>query len=449
MFPKPKSMHKSDFDAIFAEKQDVFPGLEHSWQAALRQDSFNKFTQMGIPTPANEQWVFTNLKPLVDAKMDASMEVDVVPSNLREQLLYLFELPEGPRLLFIDGQYYEPLSTKFDDLPRGVTAIPMSQALEENHPILEEYMGKVCPDDQATFAHLNAALMTDGFLFHIEKESHIYQPIVIAHISSAQETTQEIAVRNLVVAEEGAKGLFIEVYMGLDGSKAFTNVASEFVLDKKAHLEHLKVHKDQADAFHVSSTFIQQAEQTHFESFTLSYGGRLTRLEAHATLHGNNTECQVNGALLLKEKRQGDSTTRITHKGQGCLSKQMCKVILLDKAKGVFQGKTIVERNAQKTDGYQLNQNLLLSPKAQIDTKPELEIYADDVKCSHGATTGDLDDHALFYLRSRGIEEKQAKQMLVEAFIDEAIQEMSYEPMQEHLHKAVSIWLKGLNKDDN
>ncbi|MCD8520544.1 MAG: Fe-S cluster assembly protein SufD [Alphaproteobacteria bacterium] len=245
-----------------------------------------------------------------------------------------------------------------------------------------------------------------------------------------------------VTLEEGASLILIECCTG-EGAY-WMNGAAEFDLKDNARLVHIRIQEDSVDAVNTTFSNISLGRDAHYDSFTLNLGGKLTRHEIHGVLNGPGAEIHLNGLNLLKNKQHGDTTILIEHKAPHCQSNQFYRSILDDEAHGVFQGKVYVHQEAQKTDGYQLSNALLLSPKAEMDTKPELEIYADDVKCSHGATTGQLDDEPLFYLRSRGLSEKEARLLLIQAFVDEVVDKIVDEKLREAVAAKSSDWLNSV-----
>ncbi|MCD8497939.1 MAG: Fe-S cluster assembly protein SufD [Alphaproteobacteria bacterium] len=245
-----------------------------------------------------------------------------------------------------------------------------------------------------------------------------------------------------VTLEEGASLILIERCTG-EGAY-WMNAAAEFDLKDNARFVHIRIQEDSSEAVNTTMAEISLGRDAHYDSFTLNLGGKLTRHEIHAVLNGPGSEIHLNGLNLLKGKQHGDTTILIEHKAPHCQSNQFYRSILDDEARGVFQGKVYVHQQAQKTDGYQLSNALLLSPKAEMDTKPELEIYADDVKCSHGATTGQLDDDPLFYLRSRGLTEKEARLLLIQAFVDEVVDKIVDEDLKATVAAKSSDWLKSV-----
>jgi len=246
-------------------------------------------------------------------------------------------------------------------------------------------------------------------------------------------------LRLKVVLEEGAEATIIERHTG--AGAYWKNMGTEIVLAANARLNHVRVQEDGADAIQTNMVHITMERDSYLNSFSLNLGGKLTRHDIHAVLNGSNIDCSLNGINLLNGAQHGDTTILMEHTAPHCLSNQFYRTILDDAARGVFQGKVHVHRAAQKTDGYQLANTLLLSPKAEMDTKPELEIYADDVKCSHGATTGQLDEEPLFYLRSRGLTESEARMLLIQAFVDEVADKIADETLQAEMKQKAEQWL--------
>lgn len=243
-----------------------------------------------------------------------------------------------------------------------------------------------------------------------------------------------------IILEEGAQATVVERHTGQGAY--WKNMSTEIVLGASARLDHVRVQEDSIEAVQTNMVHITMEKDAYLNSFSLNLGGKMTRHDIHAVLNGSNIECALNGVNVLKDKQHGDTTIIVEHAAPHCISNQFYRTILDDAARGVFQGKVHVHREAQKTDGYQLANTILLSPKAEMDTKPELEIYADDVKCSHGTTTGALDDEPLFYLRSRGLSAAQARMLLMQAFVDEPIEKIADEALRMEMMEKAELWLK-------
>lgn len=273
-------------------------------------------------------------------------------------------------------------------------------------------------------------------VIHIPRGQNGGQPVDI--LWTAEDNTH-LNPRLKIILEEGAELTVIERHSGQGAY--WKNMATEIILGPKARLNHVRIQEDSAQAVQTNMVHIQMARESMLNSFSLNLGGKLTRHEIHAVLNGPHIECSLNGINLLQGKQHGDTTILMEHTAPHCRSNQFYRTILAEEARGVFQGKVLVQRAAQKTDGYQLSNTILLSPKAEMDTKPELEIYADDVKCSHGATTGQLDEEPLFYLRSRGLTEVQARMLLIQAFVDEVVDKVADEAVQNVVKEKASQWL--------
>lgn len=411
-----------------------------SWSSEDHSSSLAAFQSTGLPTAAVEDWKFTNLKNLTDASFTAANDLSDA-AKFEKALALVATLPAGPRLIFIDGCFSQDLSSDSADLPDGVTVTSASEASEEQREAVLNSLSSdtgITADDHPLMA-LNTAAATDGTLILFSAE--VETPITLVFLYGQGNAYHQHHLRHVLVAESGASGRVVELHHGLKDSLYFANHVSTVQVAADANLERYKICEDSAEAFHISMTQTAIAKHGRYEEFVLNTGAKVSRQEVHAFINGTKAHCELNSAILLNDRRHADSTSRITHDAVNATSNQMCRSILDDQSRGVFQGRTVVARDAQQTDGYQLNKNLLLSRKAQIDTKPELEIYADDVKCSHGATTGELDSDALFYLRSRGINAKEARRLLVEAFLEENIDAISYDDLKPILSELVANWM--------
>ncbi len=442
MVARAKYIEKPEVADQFKVINTKLPGSDINWMQQWRKQAMEAFSNTGIPTQAQEEWKFTNLKDLQRKNFTSPLS-DIEEHFITKDLSLLDQLPQGPRLVFIDGIYQE----KYSDAVTGkIMVYPLKEALEKAGDRVKQLLDQTAQEDAEThpFVDLDAALMTDGFYVHAPKNVVADQPIVVLYLNTQAKAQSHLRV--LLDVEEGADITLIEVHKSLEVSASFTNLVTNTKVGANARLRQIKINHNTADDYHIAMTQAVIEKDSRLESFNLNTGARISRHEAHILIQGENSECHWNSALLLRDQRHADFTARVTHNACHCLSKQMCKTIVDDQAKAVFQGKTIVRPGAQNTDGYQLNNNLLLSPKATVDTKPELEIFADDVKCSHGATTGQLDKDALFYLCSRGLSEQEARQLLIKAFIADEIEAVTYDEIKPHLNELVQEWF---DHDDN
>lgn len=402
------------------------------WLRQLRSNGFGRFTETGFPTTRQEEWRFTNVAPL--AKVPFAIAPDVTPC-VPPDVVAAFEIdPDFPRLVFVNGRYAPELSGR-QRLPESVVVGSLAMALSEGSETAKMHLGRYACVRDSPFTALNTAFIQDGAFVHVPPGATIEQPIHLLFVSTTTEDAIVSHPRNLIVAKGDSQATIIESYVGLDGANNFTNAITEIALAENASLDHCKLQQESVGTFHIAATHVHQAADSRFSSHYFSFGGRLVRNEVNPVLDAEGCECRLGGLYVASVRQHTDNRTRIEHKKPHCNSFELYKGILDGHAKGVFNGKIYVYQDAQKTDAKQSNQVLLLSDDAVIDTKPQLEIYADDVKCTHGATVGQLDEQAMFYLRSRGIPHGLARSLLIYAFGNEIVEGLKVEPVRAYLQE--------------
>jgi len=427
------------FLETFAAHRALLPGAGLDWLGNLRDSSIARFAERGLPSPRLEAWKYTNLGPLekidfAPARPD-SVSIDHLPTLLPHG-------QGGHRLVFVNGYYRTDLS-HVEDLPEGVELDSLSALLAEAPDRLAGHLGQVGASDsgEQPLLALNTALMADGFVLRLRRGLRLAAPVEIVFLGATGDKALAYHPRNLIVLEAGSQATILEHHAGLGGGTYLANGGTEVVLDADAALHHYKVQTESDEAYHVSTAQIEIGRNALYDGFLLTTGARLSRNEVTARLVAEGADCRLNGAYMLRGKQHCDTTTTIHHMAPHTNCREVFKGVVDDAARGVFQGRLVVHKDAQHTNGHQLSKALLLSDRAEVDTKPELEIYADDVKCSHGATTGDLDRAALFYLRSRGIPEATARHMLIEAFLSETIHAIAAQGLCPALLSSVGHWL--------
>ncbi|KZD02831.1 Fe-S cluster assembly protein SufD [Oceanibaculum pacificum] len=434
------------YPAVLADRYaELAPTLAHhsvGWLNRLREESAARYRSAGLPTPRVEAWRFTNLKDLVatDFALAQALPPVALDSLPRSSLLAV----NGHVLAFVNGKLRADLST-LDDLPAGVTLLPLSEALRREEGILSAHLGRVVETVENPFIDLNTALMEDGIVLSLAEGAVLDKPLHIVSIGvSTQGGDKPVAFfpRLLAVLGKNARATIFESHAGIGDGAYLSAMLSEIRLEEGAHLEHYQLQNEGRAAFHIANAYAQLAAGAVYDHFALQIGSRLSRNEVHAALLGEGARCHMNGAYLGLDKQHLDSTTFIDHAVPGCSSREVYKGVLDGQAHGVFQGKILVRRDAQQTDGHQLNRALLLSRGAEVNAKPELEIYADDVKCSHGATVGELDETQLFYLQARGIDRDSARALLIEAYVQEALDEIGNAEARLPFQRLVGGWLK-------
>ncbi|MEP6991948.1 MAG: Fe-S cluster assembly protein SufD [bacterium] len=406
----------------------------------LRLSAITRFETLGFPTTRNEDWHFTSVTPIAEARFSALAAPGGAVSAV-QVAPFTFGANDWHTLVFVNGRYDARLSTP-TALPDGVRVLPLAQAFDELPQLVEEHLGRIAAFDAHSFTALNTAFINDGAVVHVAREIEVARPIHLVFVSDG--TAQGAAhPRNLVVLDRFAKATVLESYVGLAGGTYLTNAVTEAVLADGATLTHLKLQRESASAFHVGTLDVRQGRDSHLFSFSFATGGALSRTNVFTELRGDGCGATLNGLYLGDEQQHIDHQTRIEHVAPNCYSRELYKGILDGAAHGVFNGKVYVHPEAQKTDGKQTNNTLLLSERAQIDTKPQLEIFADDVKCTHGATVGRLDDTSLFYMKSRGINARTARELLTYAFAADVLETIELAEVREGLESATLLRYTG------
>ena len=405
----------------FTDFQRRAAGRNLPWLRKLREDAFARFAEVGFPTTRDEDWRFTNVTPIARGqfRLPGNALVQLPPAELKSWNI------EGSavRLVFVNGRYAPELS-RIDALPKGVAVSSLREQIEGNSDQISKQLGHYADTQRDAFVALNTAFVEDGAYVHVKRGVVAEAPIHLLFVSSSDHTALMSHPRNLIVFEDQSQGTVVEEYVSLGDGVMFSNSVTELVAGDDAHVSHYMIEREHKEAFNVSTLRIQQGRTANVASHSFLLGGGLVRNNVHPVLAGEGGECLINGLFVGSGKQHLDNYMHVEHASPHCASRQFYNGILDDKAHGVFHGRIVVHKDAQKTDAKQTNRNLLLSDDAQIDTKPQLEIYADDVKCTHGATIGQIDENALFYLRSRGLSEAEARQLLLLAFASECVDRM-------------------------
>ncbi len=409
------------------------------WLLPLRHEAVDRFAALGFPTVKDEDWRFTNVAPIAAiAFRPADGGVAKVAARALEP--FAFAGLTCPRLTFVNGRFAPGLSV-LAGLPKGVRVQSLAEALASDRKALEPHLGRYADTSRDAFAALNTALMEDGAYVAIPRGVVLDQPIHLLYVSVPGGEPMATHPRNLILAGEESQATIVEDYVSLAGGVSFSNAVTELVAGEGSVVSHYLIGRESRDAYHVNTLRGQQGRASNLTSHSFLMGGALTRRNIHPVLGGEGGECLINGLFMANGRQHMDNYMRVEHASPRCASRQFYKGILDDQSRGVFHGRIVVHKDAQKTDAKQTNMNLLLSEDAQIDTKPQLEIYADDVKCTHGATVGQIDDDAIFYLRARGIPEASARALLLFAFAGEILQRMKVEPIRRYLEGLVTRWV--------
>ena len=420
---------------------EKFRGLEPelsrpSWLLPLRQAGIKRFAELGFPTLRDEDWRFTNVAPLarLPFKPMSDTSADATAKTALEQ--YVFANLDGPRLVFVNGIFNSGLSS-VGNLPEGVSVSSLAAVLASDAAAVEKRFNHCARTDDNAFAALNQAFFRDGGFVRIEAGRNIEEPIQLVFISTANHDGETIQPRNLIIAEANSRATVMESFLATGDAAYFTNAVTEIVAGDHAVLEHVKFQDEAADAFHLATIAGEFGRASNVKLHSFALGAKLSRNNIRSKLAGEGLECVLNGLYLTRGEQLADHHMIVEHAQPHCASHEYFNGILDDKSRGVFHGRIYVHPVAQKTDAKQTNKNLLLSDDATADTKPQLEIYADDVKCTHGATVGRLNDESIFYLRSRGIPEKTARRMLIHAFAGEIIERVKCAPVRAELDKLI------------
>lgn len=394
------------------------------WFSQLQQRAQQDYQQTGLPGVRDEQWRYTNLRALKNADLSfATRGLSPVSPSPEHSI----------ELVFINGFYHAELSNQAA-LPEGVVVTNLASALQQQSDGLEPIYGSTLPEQQHAFHLLNSAYATDGYVLIVPKGAVIEQPIVIRFEHTQGQASH---TRNLILAGANSQCTVIERHTS-QAAGYFSNSVTEVIAQDGSNIDHYKLHQESDTAFHIGGVFTNQARDSHISLHNIGLDGSLLRNDVIANLIGQGSHVEMNGLVIGKDKQHIDNHTEVIHAVANCTSDEYYKAILDDQSRSVFRGRIVVAQDAQKTNADQQNNNLLLSPKAEADTKPQLEIYADDVKCSHGATVGQLEQKSLFYLQSRGINKEQARALLTFAFANEVIERVKVDSVRAELTQLIA-----------
>jgi Fe-S cluster assembly protein SufD len=408
---------------------------EPSWLPALRREAMDKFNALGFPTTRNEDWHFTSVTPIAERVFKVA-PARSGPSTLSPADVAALVIgdPGWHRLVFVNGRFEASLSA-FSGLPADVRVTTLAEALKESPELVAEHLGKLAGSDGQSFTALNTAFAQDGVVIHVPGGEVVEAPVHIVHIADSSAAGAGIHPRLLVVVEALSQVTIVESFASTGSMAAayLTNAVAEIEVGNGARVDHYKIQREHTDAFHVSTTQVRQGRDSMYHSFSFASGAALSRTNIYTQLSGENAETRLNGLYLIDGTQHADHQTFVEHLAPSCASRELYKGILDGSSHGVFNGKVYVDPIAQKTDGKQTNHAMLLSEHARVDTKPQLEIFADDVKCTHGATVGRLDEGALFYMKSRGIGSDNARALLTYAFAAEVLETIEVDALREGL----------------
>ena len=400
----------------------------------LRSKAIKVFEDKGFPTKKEEAWKYTSLNALLKTNYSLFPKQESIVEFKNVKKYFLHDI-DTYKIVFVDGVYSSFLSETTHD---SMDVCLLSSALTKSKykPVIEAYFNKIAKEDSLT--SLNTAFAKEGAYIHIPKHKEVEKPIEIINFSTGNEAALMLQPRNLVVVGENAHVQIIERHQSLSSNPVLTNSVTEIFAEKRAYVDCYKIQNDEATASLIDHTYISQETGSNCRVHTFSFGGNLTRNNLNFYQKGERCDSTLNGITILKDKQHVDHNTLVHHVAPNCESHQDYKGIFADSSTGVFNGKVYVEKEAQKLDAFQQNNNILIDDKATINAKPQLEIFADDVKCSHGCTIGQLDEEAMFYLRSRGIAQKEARALLMYAFANNVLESVTIPELKNRINKLIA-----------
>jgi Fe-S cluster assembly protein SufD len=423
----------------YSKAFDQIAANQPSWLKSLREEGFARFAETGFPTTHDEDWRFTNVSAIAKTDFQLATQISVNANDLQPfDTSGVKSRSFKTQLVFVNGRFTPGLS-RITALPAGVRVGSLAQSAASDPGIVREHLGRYLNFRRDAFCALNTAFIEDGAFVHVPRGTVVEEPIYLLFVTVGSDQPTMNHPRNLIIAEENSQATIVEDYVSLgeSGAPTFSNTATELVAAESAAVSHYMIVREGDGAYNFSTLRIQQGRSANVATHSLLLSGALVRNNVHPVLAGEGSECLINGLFMANGRQHMDNYMLVEHASPHCDSRQFYNGILNGQSHGVFHGRIIVHKDAQKTDAKQTNRNLLLSDDAQIDTKPQLEIYADDVKCTHGATIGQVDENALFYLRSRGLDEASARHVLLLAFANECLERMNSAQVRGHLERLV------------
>ncbi|MBK7379061.1 MAG: Fe-S cluster assembly protein SufD [Ignavibacteriales bacterium] len=424
----------------FDEFEKSLNGERSSDFHKVRKEAIGKFADLTFPTQKDEEWKYTNISSLQKYNFSpAAIKENISAETINK---FLFDKMEHSLLVFINGNFSSELS-KLIDIPKGVVIGSLAEALTNNNPIVKKHLGNYAKNENYFFTTLSTAFTKDGAFIYVPDGKVVEDPIHIIFFTNSGDEKILTRPRNLFVAGKNSQVTIIEHYVSDEDSIYFTNSVTEIVANENAIVDHIKLQEESNKAFHIARMEVDLERSSNFSSHLISHGAEISRNDFNARFNDEGGECMLNGLFMIDDEQLFDAHTMIDHAKPHCNSHEHYKGILQDKSRGVFNGKVMVRRDAQKTNAFQENNTILLSDNAVMNTKPQLEIFADDVKCSHGATIGKLNDEAKFYLKSRGIGEESATAILIHAFASDVITSIKIPALRDYLEEIISKRFNG------
>lgn len=436
---KKQMENKTDIKQYLIHQFDEFEkslnGEKSSEFHQLRKSAISNFQKLNFPTQKDEEWKYTNISSVLRHNFSPAQSKEIVSSETINK--FLFDKIEHSLLVFVNG-IYSPELSKITDMPDGVEVGSIAEAIKNNNPLIKKHIGKYAEDENYFFTTLSSAFIKDGAFIHVPDGKIVEDPIHIIFHTKSLNNKILTQPRNLFVAGKNSQVSIIEHYISDKDSVYFTNTVTEIVADENAIIDHIKLQEESNKAFHIARMEVDQERSSNFSSHLISLGAEISRNDFNAIFNDEGSECMLNGLFMIGDEQLFDAHTMIDHAKPHCSSHEHYKGILQDKSRGVFNGKVMVRPAAQKTNAFQENNTILLSDNAVMNTKPQLEIFADDVKCSHGATIGKLNDEAKFYLKSRGIGEESATAILIHAFASDVITSIKIPALRDYLEEIIT-----------
>ncbi len=429
------------FEELVGQGESTFSSLRD-----LRTNAFARFKESGFPTTRHEEWRFTNVTPIANTKF-AFLDGTLSAKKITDISRWNIAGEDVASLVFVDGQWSEALSN-IVALPKGVRFLPLSQAATNGAAEALDQLGRITDIDSNPFCALNTALFSEGVLITVPDGTTVRQPLLILMLTTPRLETLAVFPRILVNVGRQSSLSLVEIYGGGGSTPGLTDIVTEVFVGEGATVEHDRLQVESEAHYHMSTMTVRQEQGSVFLSNSITFGGGLVRNNVHVTLGGPGGECTLNGLAIGNGTQLIDNHTSIDHAADHCTSHELYKTILDGAAHGVFNGKIFVRPGAQKTDAKQTNKTVLLSNEALMNTKPQLEIFADDVKCTHGAAVGQLDDEQLFYLRTRGIGREEARAMLTQAFANDVIERIHVDAVRARLEHFLRSRLEGSRNEE-
>jgi Fe-S cluster assembly protein SufD len=425
-----KLTYLSNFSRI--EKQ--VGGVGRMWLDQTRKAAMDRFAEVGFPSNKLEEWRFTNVAPLAKIPFKPAPVIELRPDDVAA---FTFGHDAAAELVFVNGHFAPNLSVT-RDLPRGAKVISLAAAIENEPELLENHLTRYAQVNGNPFVALNTGFIRDGALVYLPKNTAIDKPIHLMFVSKPGAEPFVAHPRVLFVAEDNVEATLVKSFVSTRTGVFFDNAVAELIVGDDCRIDHNKLQQDSADGFHVSSTNVKLGRASRFISHSATIGGKLTRNDVHVLLAGEGADATLNGLVIIGGDQHCDNHTLLEHLAPNCPSYELYKHVLSDRATGVFKGKIYVHPEAQKTDSKQSSKSLLLSDDAQMNSQPALEIYADDVKCTHGSTTGPVDEEMVFYLRSRGVSLEAARHLLTYAFAADVTRRIKVEQVRRRIENIMA-----------